>query len=64
MMIGVEFVEDKKTKQPLNPNAFGNILEQCKNSGVLFGIGGFKGNVRMFFFIYLNFYFRLFIKLN
>lgn len=44
-MIGVEFVVDKDTRQPLNKELFCNIWEDCKNFGVLFGAGGFHGNV-------------------
>ncbi len=44
-MIGVEFVKDKDSREPLNKEHFGKIWEQCKDLGVLFGGGGFYGNV-------------------
>lgn len=51
-MIGVEMVEDPTTRAPLNPTAFVDIWEKCKDLGVLFGKGGINGNVS------LNFNFR------
>lgn len=44
-MIGVEFVADKETRQPLDKELFNKIWEHCKDSGVLFGGGGLYGNV-------------------
>lgn len=44
-MIGVEFVADTDTREPLNKELFCKIWEQCKDFGVLFGQGGFYGNV-------------------
>ncbi|XP_037033381.1 alanine--glyoxylate aminotransferase 2, mitochondrial isoform X1 [Bradysia coprophila] len=45
LMIGVEFVSNKDTRQPLSKEHFGKIWEECKDLGVLFGQGGFYGNV-------------------
>lgn len=44
-MIGVELVNDRETKQPLNATEFVDIWENCKDMGVLFGKGGLNGNV-------------------
>lgn len=44
-MIGIEFVTDKETRKPLNKELFCKIWEHCKDLGVLFGQGGFYGNV-------------------
>lgn len=44
-MIGVEFVTDKDNRQPLDKELFNKIWEHCKDLGVLFGGGGFYGNV-------------------
>ncbi|KAK6632619.1 hypothetical protein RUM43_013387 [Polyplax serrata] len=45
LMIGIEFVKDKSSKVQVDPTIFGDIWETCKNSGLLVGVGGFKGNV-------------------
>ena len=45
-MIGIEMVESKETRKPLNREKFLNILEQSKELGVLLGSGGAHGNVR------------------
>lgn len=44
-MIGVEMVENKKTRKPLPVERVANIFEDTKNNGVLFGKGGLYGNV-------------------
>jgi alanine-glyoxylate transaminase / (R)-3-amino-2-methylpropionate-pyruvate transaminase len=45
LMIGVEFVEDKKTRKPLPIEKVNPIWENIKNMGVLIGKGGLYGNV-------------------
>lgn len=44
-MIGVEFVESKGTREPLAKEIFQRIWNRTKDYGVLFGSGGFHGNV-------------------
>lgn len=44
-MIGVEFVESKETRTPLAKDKFQQIWNRTKDYGVLFGSGGFNGNV-------------------
>lgn len=44
-MVGVELVADKATRAPLEAERFLKIWEECKDLGVLFGKGGFYGNV-------------------
>lgn len=44
-MIGVEFVESKETRAPLTKDVFHRIWNRTKDYGVLFGSGGFYGNV-------------------
>jgi len=44
LMLGVEFVKDRKTKEPATAE-FAEIFEDCKNHGLLLGKGGLKGNV-------------------
>lgn len=44
-MIGVEFVESKETRMPLAKDVFQRIWNRTKDYGVLFGSGGFNGNV-------------------
>lgn len=46
LMIGVELVRDKVTKQPLVGDDFFDIWEKCRDMGLLIGRGGLKGNVR------------------
>ena len=43
LMLGVELVRDRKTKEPANAEA-ADILEQMKARGVLLGKGGLYGN--------------------
>jgi len=45
LMIGVEMVEDKKTRKPLAAEKMSRIWEMTKDMGVLFGKGGLHGNV-------------------
>jgi len=45
LMIGVEMVENKKTKKPLALEKMSQIWETTKQMGVLFGKGGLNGNV-------------------
>lgn len=54
-MIGVELVADRHTKQYLSLELFGEIWEQCREMGVLFGRGGANENVSSFLLIYLFF---------
>lgn len=44
-MIGIEFVSDKDSRNPLEKQQFLDIWEQTKDLGVLFGTGGPYGNV-------------------
>eukprot|EP00339_Tiarina_fusa_P018491 CAMPEP_0117038574 /NCGR_PEP_ID=MMETSP0472-20121206/27131_1 /TAXON_ID=693140 ORGANISM="Tiarina fusus, Strain LIS" /NCGR_SAMPLE_ID=MMETSP0472 /ASSEMBLY_ACC=CAM_ASM_000603 /LENGTH=402 /DNA_ID=CAMNT_0004748833 /DNA_START=201 /DNA_END=1409 /DNA_ORIENTATION=+ len=44
LMLGVEFVKDRKTKEPATQE-FLQIFEDCKNHGLLLGKGGIYGNV-------------------
>lgn len=46
LMIGVEMVEDRTTRQPLAPANMSQIWEDCREMGVLIGKGGVHGNVR------------------
>ncbi|MBX7106322.1 MAG: aspartate aminotransferase family protein [Gemmataceae bacterium] len=43
LMIGVELVRDRKTKEPANTEA-AQILEKCKERGLILGKGGLFGN--------------------
>jgi len=43
LMIGVELVLDRKTKEPAKAQA-ANILEMCKERGLIIGKGGLYGN--------------------
>jgi len=45
LMIGIEMVEDKETKTPLNQTAMMQIWDRTKEAGVLIGKGGFFGSV-------------------
>lgn len=44
LMLGVELVKDRKTKEP-NPEAVLKVFEETKRQGVLIGKGGLYGNV-------------------
>lgn len=44
LMLGIEFVKDRKTKEPATPE-FLQIFEACKDNGLLIGKGGIYGNV-------------------
>ncbi|MFQ5430085.1 MAG: aspartate aminotransferase family protein [Phycisphaerae bacterium] len=44
LMLGVELVRDRRTKEPANTEA-AEILEQTRSRGLLLGKGGFYGNV-------------------
>ncbi len=44
LMVGVELVSDPKTKTPATQET-ANVLERCKDLGLLLGKGGFSGNV-------------------
>ena len=44
LMIGVELVKDRKTKEPAGEEA-GYIAERAKDNGVIIGKGGARGNV-------------------
>jgi alanine-glyoxylate transaminase/(R)-3-amino-2-methylpropionate-pyruvate transaminase len=43
LMLGVEFVRDRKTKEPANTET-ADVLEKMKERGVLVGKGGLYGN--------------------
>ena len=44
LMIGVELVRDRKTKEPAATET-ARVMELCKDDGVLIGRGGFYNNV-------------------
>ena len=44
LMLGVELVRDRETKEPANTEA-GRVLEEARARGLLLGKGGFYGNV-------------------
>ncbi|HMQ02581.1 MAG TPA: aspartate aminotransferase family protein [Pyrinomonadaceae bacterium] len=44
LMLGMELVKDRKTKEP-NPEAVLRVFEETKRQGVLIGKGGLYGNV-------------------
>ncbi len=44
LMLGIELVRDRKTKEP-NPEAVLKVFEETKRRGVLIGKGGLYGNV-------------------
>jgi 4-aminobutyrate aminotransferase len=44
LMLGIELVKDRKTKEP-NPEAVLRVFEETKRQGVLIGKGGLYGNV-------------------
>lgn len=45
LMIGIELVEDKISKAPLQTAKFSEMMEYCRNEGLLIGKGGIHGNV-------------------
>ncbi|KAK7792660.1 hypothetical protein R5R35_005118 [Gryllus longicercus] len=45
LMIGVEMVNNKETREPLSREYFQAIWENCKDMGLLLGAGGLHGNV-------------------
>lgn len=44
LMLGVELVRDRKTKEPANTELL-QVMDLCKEQGVLIGKGGMSGNV-------------------
>jgi alanine-glyoxylate transaminase/(R)-3-amino-2-methylpropionate-pyruvate transaminase len=44
LMLGVELVKDRQTKEPAATEA-ADVLERCKERGLLLGKGGLLGNV-------------------
>ncbi|HRX87123.1 MAG TPA: aspartate aminotransferase family protein [Phycisphaerae bacterium] len=44
LMLGVELVRDRKSKEPANTET-ADVLEKCKERGLLIGKGGLYGNV-------------------
>ncbi|CAB4066657.1 AGXT2 [Lepeophtheirus salmonis] len=48
LMIGMEMVEDKKSKTPLNPNKIMQLWDGFKDGSVIVGRGGLAGNVFRF----------------
>lgn len=45
LMIGVEMVQDRNTRVPMNPQMMMKIWDSCKDLGVILGRGGYYGNV-------------------
>lgn len=45
LMLGMELVQNKETREPLPAADVNKIWEACKEDGVLLGKGGFYGNV-------------------
>lgn len=43
LMLGVELVRNRATKEPANTEA-ADVMEQCKHRGLIIGKGGLKGN--------------------
>ena len=43
-MVGVELVTDRESRQPAGDAAL-DVLERCKELGLLLGKGGYHGNV-------------------
>jgi alanine-glyoxylate transaminase/(R)-3-amino-2-methylpropionate-pyruvate transaminase len=43
LMLGVELVTDRKTKEPAS-NAAADVMEMCRDRGLIIGKGGLKGN--------------------
>nr|CAH7725793.1 unnamed protein product [Callosobruchus chinensis] len=48
LMIGMELVEDKKSRKPLSTEKCTDIMEKCKSMGLVVGKGGLCGNVLRF----------------
>ena len=44
LMLGMELVKDRDTKEPATPETL-QIMEHCREAGLLIGKGGFYGNV-------------------
>ena len=44
LMLGVELVRDRETKEPAGPETAA-VLEECRDRGLLLGKSGFFGNV-------------------
>jgi alanine-glyoxylate transaminase/(R)-3-amino-2-methylpropionate-pyruvate transaminase len=44
LMLGVELVKDRETKEPATAETL-DVLEMCREQGVLLGKGGLPGNV-------------------
>ncbi|XP_030763213.1 alanine--glyoxylate aminotransferase 2, mitochondrial isoform X3 [Sitophilus oryzae] len=45
LMIGVELVSDRNSRQPLSPEKMTKIWEACRDLGLIIGRGGLHGNV-------------------
>ena len=45
LMIAVEFVQDKNSRKPLEAAKVNQLLELCRQRGVLYGKGGIHGNM-------------------
>uniref|UniRef100_A0A8D8ZQ11 Alanine--glyoxylate aminotransferase 2, mitochondrial n=3 Tax=Cacopsylla melanoneura TaxID=428564 RepID=A0A8D8ZQ11_9HEMI len=45
LMIGVDLVQNKETRVPLNSRHMSHILDSCKDIGLILGRGGLSGNV-------------------
>lgn len=45
LMIGVEMIKNKSTKEPLSAKRFADIWEDCKDMGLLVGRGGLNSHV-------------------
>ncbi len=44
LMVGIEMVHDRKTKEPA-PEVAGRVKRACRERGLLIGVGGYFGNV-------------------
>lgn len=47
LMLGVELVEDKETRQPINPQRMMEVWDGLRDLGVLVGRGGHYGQVSL-----------------
>jgi len=45
LMLAIEFVKDKQSRKPLEATIVGELLEKCRQMGVLYGKGGINGNI-------------------